>query len=76
MLLAIGNGEEFAQICQKLPKIAKIYPKIISLRNFEIPPKNEILMVFKRQKISVKKITPKHVLTIWIFNTIMLEMSF
>jgi hypothetical protein len=32
---------------QILPKPAKIYPKTISLRNFEIPPKIEILVFLK-----------------------------
>jgi hypothetical protein len=49
MLLAIANATKFAQNCLNLPKIAKIYPKTISLRNFEIPPKIEIL-VFLRKK--------------------------
>jgi hypothetical protein len=40
MLSAIANVAKFAQIYPKLPKTAKIYPKTISLRNFEIPPKN------------------------------------
>jgi hypothetical protein len=43
MLLAIAMQ-------QNLPKTTKIYPKIISMRNLEIPPKIEILMIFKKQK--------------------------
>jgi hypothetical protein len=35
---------------QNLPKSAKIYPKTISLRNFEMPPKIEILVCFKKKK--------------------------
>jgi hypothetical protein len=41
-----------AQNCPKLPKSAKICPTTISLRNFEMPPKSEILVFFKI-KISV-----------------------
>jgi hypothetical protein len=35
---------------QNLPKTAKICPKTISLGNFEIPPKIEILMFFHETK--------------------------
>jgi hypothetical protein len=50
MLLAIAYAAaEFAQICPKLSNFAKIYPKAISLRNFENPPKIEILIFFKKQ---------------------------
>jgi hypothetical protein len=35
------------QNCPKLPKFAKICPKIISLKNFDMPPKIEILGFFK-----------------------------
>jgi hypothetical protein len=38
---AIVNAAQFAQ---NYPKSAKICPKTISLRNFEIPPKIEILV--------------------------------
>jgi hypothetical protein len=41
-----GQAGAAAIILQKLPKIAKICPKTISLRNFEIPPKIEILVFF------------------------------
>jgi hypothetical protein len=34
---------------QNLPKTAKICPKTISLRNFEMPPKIEILVFFKNK---------------------------
>jgi hypothetical protein len=46
MPLAIGNAAKFAQNCQNLPKI-------ISLENFGIPPKIEILMFFKKLKANV-----------------------
>jgi hypothetical protein len=59
---------EFAQNCLKLPRIAKTYPKIINSRNFEIPPKIEILIFFKK-KLPCVEGTSKHVHTIWIFNT-------
>jgi hypothetical protein len=43
MLLAIENATKSAQIC----------PKTISLGNFEIPPKIEILIFFKKLKAYV-----------------------
>jgi hypothetical protein len=39
---------------QILPKTTKICPKTISLKNFEIPPKIEILVFFKIKKIMCK----------------------
>jgi hypothetical protein len=60
MLLVIANIAKSAQICPKLPKIAKIYPQTISSRNFEIPPKIEILVFFIKQLPGVER-TPKHV---------------
>jgi hypothetical protein len=49
-----------AQNFLKLPRIAKICP------NFEIPPKSEILVFFKKTLPSVEG-APKHVHTVWIF---------
>jgi hypothetical protein len=49
MLLATNYSAECAQNCPKSPNFAKIYPKTISLRNYEIPPKIEIL-IFKKEK--------------------------
>jgi hypothetical protein len=46
MLLAIANAAKFAQNYQNLPKSSKIWPKTISLRNFEIPPKIESLVSY------------------------------
>jgi hypothetical protein len=43
MLLAIVNAAEFAQIC----------PKTISLRNFEMPLKIEILIFLKNKNFYV-----------------------
>jgi hypothetical protein len=40
---------KYVQNCSKLPKFAKVCPKTISLRNFEMPPKNGILMFFKNK---------------------------
>jgi hypothetical protein len=48
MLSAIANEAKFAQIFLKLSKTAKMCPKTISSRNFEIPPKIEILVFPKR----------------------------
>jgi hypothetical protein len=42
-----------SRICPKLPKIAKIFPKTISFRNFEMPPKIEILVFLKNKKINL-----------------------
>jgi hypothetical protein len=53
MLSATVNGAESAQNCPKLPKFAKICPKTISLRNFEMPPKIEILVFFKNKNFYV-----------------------
>jgi hypothetical protein len=47
MLSATANVAKSAKNCPKLPKFAEIYPKRISLRNFEMPPKIEILVFFK-----------------------------
>jgi hypothetical protein len=60
------NHCQCSKICPKLPKFAKICPKIINLRNFEIPPKAEILVFFKKNQCI--KEAPEHVLIIWIFN--------
>jgi hypothetical protein len=45
-MLAIANGAS-------LSKTAKIYPKTISSRNFEIPRKIEILVFFKKKETSM-----------------------
>jgi hypothetical protein len=50
MLSAISNAAKSAQYYPNLPKFAKICPKAISLENFEIPPKIEILMFFIKLK--------------------------
>jgi hypothetical protein len=51
MLSATTYAAKSTQICSKLSKTAKfdkICPKTISLRNFEMPPKIEILVFFKK----------------------------
>jgi hypothetical protein len=55
MLSATVNAAIFAQICPKLPKFAKFYPKTISLRNFGMPPKIEILVFLKNKNFYVQK---------------------
>jgi hypothetical protein len=76
MLLAIAYAAaEFAQICPKLSNFAKIYPKAISLRNFENPPKIEILIFFKKQTQYTED-KPNYVLTVWTFNTTIFYMPF
>jgi hypothetical protein len=51
MLVAIVMAVESVQNCPKLPKFTKICPKTISLRNFEIPSKIEILIfTYRRQQ--------------------------
>jgi hypothetical protein len=49
MLSSTDNTTKSAQICSKLPKTAKICPKTINSRNFEIPPKIEILVFFQKK---------------------------
>jgi hypothetical protein len=53
MLSATANVAKSAQICPKLPKFAKICPKTIRLRNFEMPPKIEISVIFKNKNFYV-----------------------
>jgi hypothetical protein len=53
MMSATVNAAKFAQNYPKLPKFAKIYPKTISLRSFEMPPKLEILVFFKNKNFYV-----------------------
>jgi hypothetical protein len=55
MLSATANVAKATQNFPKLPKFAKIYPKTISLRNFEMPPKIEILMFLKKKNLYLKK---------------------
>jgi hypothetical protein len=75
MLSATAVAIESTQNSPKLPNFIKIYPKAISLRNFEIPPKFEIIIFF-RKKILYVEDAPKHVLTVWIFNTTIFCMPF
>jgi hypothetical protein len=49
--------------------MAEICPKTISLRNFEIPPKIEILVIYLFKKIASVKKALKQVPTVWTFNT-------
>jgi hypothetical protein len=49
MLSGTANATKSAQNCPKPPKLAKIYPKTISLKNFEMPPKTEILVYLKNK---------------------------
>ena len=53
MLLATAKATRFVQIYPKLPKFAKICPKTITLRNFEMPPKIEILGFFKNKNLCI-----------------------
>jgi hypothetical protein len=75
MLSTTAIAAESAQNYPKLPNFVKIYPKTISLRNFEIPPKIEISIFFKKEILYVED-APKHVVTIWIFNTTIFCMPF
>jgi hypothetical protein len=49
-----ASSQPCSKFCPKLPKtlpkLAKIYPKIIYLRNFEMPPKTTILVFLKNKK--------------------------
>jgi hypothetical protein len=49
MLSATVNAAKSAQDCPRLPKIAKICPKM----KLEIPPKIEILVFFKNKNLYV-----------------------
>jgi hypothetical protein len=49
MLSATANAAKSAKICPKLLKIAKT----INLRNFEMPPKIEILVFLKNKNFYV-----------------------
>jgi hypothetical protein len=50
---ATCNAAKFAQNYPKLPKFNEIRSKTISLENSEIPPKIEILIIFKKLKANV-----------------------
>jgi hypothetical protein len=58
MLSSTAIAVEFAQNCPKLSNFVKICLKTISLRNFEIPPKMEILIFFQKNTLNVED-TPK-----------------
>jgi hypothetical protein len=49
------NLPKSAQNYLKVPKFAEICPKTISLRNFEMPPKIEILVFFKNKNFYVER---------------------
>ena len=62
---------ESAQIFQKLPILAKMYPETFSLINFRIPLKNESMMILKVElKIPFQKEVAMQLLTICNFNGI------
>jgi hypothetical protein len=63
-------------ICPKLPNFAKICPKTISLRNFELPPKTEIFYLFPKKKLLYVEEVAKHLFTIWIFDATIFDMPF
>ena len=48
MLSATAIAPEFAQNIPKQPNFVKICPKTISLKNFEIPPKIQIIIFFSK----------------------------
>jgi hypothetical protein len=59
----------------KLPKFAKIFPKLISLRNFKIPAKIEILM-FSKKEPSICRRNTKACAQYLDFNTTIFYMIF
>jgi hypothetical protein len=63
MLSATAIAAENAQNSPKLQNFVKICSKTLRLRNFEIPPKIEIL-VFPKKKILFVEDAPKLVLAI------------
>jgi hypothetical protein len=60
---------QYSKICPNLPKTAKICLKTIISRNFEIPPKTKILIFSPKKDLPCVEGAPKHVHTVWIFNT-------
>jgi hypothetical protein len=66
---------EGRKIYPNLPKSVEICPKTISLRNFEIPPKFEILIFFKKKNLYVEEAL-RYVLIVWIFNALVSHMPF
>jgi hypothetical protein len=76
MLSTTAIVAESAQSSPKLPKFGKMCPKTISLKNFEIPPKIEILTFFSKKNILYVDDALKHVLTIWNFNKTIFCMLF
>jgi hypothetical protein len=73
MLSTTAIVAKFAQNCQIF---AKICPKTICLRNFEIPPKIEVFDVFQNKKHPYIEEASKHVHKVWIFNTTIFDMPF
>jgi hypothetical protein len=69
MFLVTMNAAKSAQNCQNVPKCAQ-------RQNFEIPPKIEILVFFKKKKILLVEEALEHVSTIWIFNPRIFHMLF
>jgi hypothetical protein len=69
MLLAIANATKSVQNYQNLPKSTQ-------KRNFEIPPKIEILVFLKNKKFACLEETLEHVSTIWISNPRFFHMLF
>jgi hypothetical protein len=72
----LGHAVNHYQCSIICPKFAKIYPKTISLRNFEMPPKIEILVFFQKQLFLCIEEALEYMFTVWIFNTIIFYMSF
>jgi hypothetical protein len=68
MLSATVNAAKSAQNCPNLSKSAQRW-------NFEIPPKIEILVFFKK-KIERVEEALEHVSTVWIFNPRIFHMLF
>jgi hypothetical protein len=69
MLSATLNAAKSVQNCQNLPKAAR-------RRNFEIPPKIEISVFFKKIKILHIEEALEHVSTVRMFNPRMFYMLF
>jgi hypothetical protein len=69
MLSATINAINSAQNCPNLQKSAQ-------RRNFEIPPKNEILVFFKNKNLYVYQEALEYISTVWIFNPRIFHMLF
>jgi hypothetical protein len=70
------NLPKSAQNCLKLPQTAKICPKRINSKNFEIHQKLRFWYFSTKKKLPCVGGIPKHVHTVWIFDIWIFHMPF